>query len=552
VKKTKELIDEMAEVTPTQKQTLLQTTSPSSPFYLSTNACHNTLNNASDGQGLAGLLDEDAATYFHSDWYGKVADTHYLQVDMGAYNLSDLAFYYTTRDNGANCPTTIEVWGSTDGTTFNDKLYTFTGLPTDGAKTWESPMLSKAKDYSSLRFMVTTAEGGNKFFVMSRFGFAKCEATVQSMGEEYVAQGLTDDALISAYTSIHSAQEKIMVGGATSDELISLYDELSPKYNNLLTIYENAENDAFTAKQAELQTWINTLNGFFGDSECGTVTPVNATSFTLSTTDSNDAYYLTGGPGAASEGSVDNLLEDNVTSYYVSNWKAQTEPPYLQVRLPEGKTLSEFTFTFTSRDGGKAPTPTEIVVSGSNDGTTFTPIETFTKENDGFPEAANTDNKNAGKAVTWNSPTITASTAYQYLRFTVTKSYRPTGGETDANGFYHYSISKFGLGTPSGYSITLGAKAGGVTKELLLESYNVVATADATLTMATTEEQLQKAIDKLKEQKTALEQAQQIAVKYSVVVVGGNGNGGIVYKNVSIKNEDYEITYEPQIITIYV
>jgi hypothetical protein len=27
-------------------------------------------------------------------------------------------------------------------------------------------------------------------------------------------------------------------------------------------------------------------------------------------------------------------------------------------------------------------------------------------------------------------------------------------------------------------------------------------------------------------------------------------NGGIVYKNVSIKNEDYEITYEPQIIYI--
>ena len=533
VKKTKELIDEMAKVTPTQKQTL-QITSPSSPFYLSTNACHNTLNNANDGQGLAGLLDEDVATYFHSDWYGKVADTHYLQVDMGAYNLSDLAFYYTTRDNGANCPTTIEVWGSTDGTTFNDKLYTFTGLPTDGAKTWESPMLSKAKDYHSLRFMVTTAEGGNRFFVMSRFGFAKCEATVQSMGEEYVNPTLTDDALISAYASIHKAQEKIVVGGATLEELTSLYDELSSKYNNLLTIYEDAAKTAFTAKQTELQTWIATLNGFFGDNECGTVTPVDATSVTLSTTNSSDAYYLTGGPSGPSEGNISNLLNDNVTSYYVSNWNAQTEAPYLQVRLPEGKTLSEFTFTFTSRDSGNAPTPTKIVVSGSNDGTTFTPIKTFTKANDGFPEAAN--NASSGKAVKWESPTITAATAYRYLRFTVTESYRSSGGETDANGNYHFGISKFGLGIASGYSITLGAKAGGVTKELLLESYNVVATADVTLTMATTEEQLQKAIDKLKEQKTALEQAQQIAVKYSVVVVGGNGNGGIVYNSVEYKN----------------
>ena len=534
VQQTKELIGEMAEVTPTQKQTL-QTEYPSSPFYLSTNACHNTLNNASDGQGLAGLLDENVATYFHSDYNGKVSGTHYLQVDMGASNLSDLAFYYTTRDNGNNCPTTIEVWGSTDGTTFNDKLYTFTGLPTDGAKTWESPMLSKAKDYRSLRFMVTTAEGGNRFFVMSRFGFAKCEATVQSMGEEYVDQALTDDALIHAYASIHKAQEKIVVGGATLNELTSLYEGLLTKYDALLTIYENAENAAFTAKQAELQTWINKLNGFFGDSECGTVTPVDATSFTLSTTNSNDAYYLTGGPSGPSEGNISNLLNDNVTSYYVSNWSAQTEAPYLQVRLPEGKTLSEFTFTFASRDSGNAPTPTKIVVSGSNDGTTFTPIKTFTKANDGFPEAAN--NASSGKAVKWESPTITAATAYRYLRFTVTESYRSSGGETDANGNYHFGISKFGLGTPSGYSITLGANAGGVTKELLLESYNVVATASATLAMATTEEQMQKAIDKLQEQKTALEQAQQMAVKYSVVVVGGNGNGGIVYNSVEYKND---------------
>ena len=536
IKNTKGLIDEMAEVTPIQKQTL-QITSASSPFYLSTNACHNTLNNASDGQGLLGMLDEDVETYFHSDWYGTVNDVHHLQVDLGsnAMDLSEYVFYYTTRANGANCPTTIEVWGSTDGTNFNDKLYTFTDLPTDGKQTWESPMLSKATKYRSLRFKVTAAEGGNKFFVMSRFGISKCEATVQSMGEAYTAQGLTNEQLVAAYADIHAAMDKIKVGATTVEDLETLYSNLETKYNTLLTIYENAANAAFLAKQAELQTWINTLNGFFGEDECGTVTPVEGTDFTLSTTNSNANYYLTGGPNEPSEGSITNLLKDNVTDYYVSNWSdTQSEHPYLQVRLPEGKELSEFTFTFTSRDGGNAPTPTEIVVSGSNDGT-FTPIQTFTKEANGFPEHA--DGAQSGKAVKWTSPTIKASTAYRYLRFTVTKAYRSSGGSgANSKGIYHFGICKFGLGAPSGYDVTLGADAGGVTEAMLLETHNLIATAEATLTMATREEQLQKAIDRLQAQKTMLEQAQQFAVKYSVVVVGGNGNGGLKYNNVVHKN----------------
>lgn len=527
VKKTKELIDEMAEVTPTQKQTLLQTTSPSSPFYLSTNACHNTLNNASDGQGLAGLLDEDAATYFHSDWYGKVADTHYLQVDMGAYNLSDLAFYYTTRDNGANCPTTIEVWGSTDGTTFNDKLYTFTGLPTDGAKTWESPMLSKAKDYSSLRFMVTTAEGGNKFFVMSRFGFAKCEATVQSMGEEYVDQALTDDALINAYASIHKAQEKIVVGGATLEDLTSLYDELSPKYAALEVIYNKAKSAGYTTIKNQLSALIDETNTLINT--CATFKVTTGEPLTLSVTPGDDVNYLTAGPNSTqSEGALSNLIDNDSGTSFTSNWDSQTGNPYLQVQLPDEDKLSKFTFTFTARQGGGAPTPSIIVVSGSNDGQDFTPIATFTKEEHGFPAAA------SGKQ--WISPEVTAEAAYKYLRFTVTKSERATSGADAQGGYYHFGISHFGVSTVSETVITLLPAAGGATQEDVLAAYNQKAESQAVYDMATTEAQLQKAIDKLKEQKTALEQAQQLAVKYSVVVVGGNGNGGIVYNSVEYKS----------------
>ena len=447
VQQTKELIDEMAEVTPMQKQTL-QTTSSSSPFYLLTNACHNTLNGANDGQGLAGLLDEDAATYFHSDYNGNVSDTHYLQVNLGSVkDLSEYIFYYTTRADGNNCPTTIEVWGSTDGSTFNDKLYTFdSGLPTDGKQTWESPMLTAAKTYSSLRFMVTAAEGGKKFFVMSRFGIAKCEATVQSIGKEYAAQGLTNDALISAYASIHKAQDKVKVGGFTSNELTSLYDELSPKYAALEVIYNNAKSAGYTTIKSQLSVLIDETNTLINT--CATFKVTTGEPLTLSVTPGDGVNYLTAGPNStASEGDLSHLIDNDSGTSFTSNWASQTGNPYLQLQLPDEDKLSKFTFTFTARQGGGAPTPSIIVVSGSNDGQDFTPIATFTKEEYGFPDAA------SGKQ--WISPKVTAEAAYKYLRFTVTKSERTNSGADAPGGYYHFGISHFGVSTVSETVITL-------------------------------------------------------------------------------------------------
>lgn len=481
------------------------------------------------------LCDNDPATYLHTDYSDKApSEDHYIRIDVGSGDeLKEFCLSYRTRKSGNLCAPTkmaIEVSNDADATTWVTLRDITSGLPTTGNTIYTAEDLGDGSAYRYVRVRVyfnstDQQKNGHYYFIMSELGLSTANY-VATLNEDYTS--IASSTLLEAYYALQSAQEQITKENVAEYE--NAYNGLNSKYAALLSARNDAENATFQAKKTELQTWINKLNGFFGDNECGTVTPVDATSVTLSTTDSNDAYYLTGGPGAASEGSVDKLLEDNVTSYYVSNWNAQTEPPYLQVRLPEGKKLSEFTFTFTSRDGGKAPTPTEIVVSGSNDGTTFTPIETFTKENDGFPEAANTDNKNAGKAVTWNSPTITASTAYQYLRFTVTKSHRPTGGETDANGFYHYSISKFGLGTPSGYSITLGANPGGVTEELLLESYNVVAAASATLDMATTEEQLQKAIDKLQAQYNALEEAKNEAIDFTIS--SNIAGGGVRYKDV--------------------
>ena len=46
------------------------------------NACHNTLNSSSDGQGIPGLLDGNNDTYFHSSWGTKINEHHYLEVTL--------------------------------------------------------------------------------------------------------------------------------------------------------------------------------------------------------------------------------------------------------------------------------------------------------------------------------------------------------------------------------------------------------------------------------------------------------------------------------------
>ena len=526
IEKTESLVDEMTTVE--GKGTIDMST------------CSITSNATETGHETKYLLDGNAGTYFHTVWASSsVGEPHYLQVDLGeAKSLSEFVWTYTTYTTNwnADLPATVKVTGSADNQLWSD-IATLTDLPSEKGTDYKSAVLgSSNQNFRYLRFTVTATSTGGKvngqyYFGLGEMGLTRMSTFVETIDDRY-ANFITAEEVATVCDQVYAAQQTIALGSATSNDVAAL----QAQYDILLQAHQNANNVEFNAKKEELLALISSTNSLIN--ECGTVTPVDATSVTLSTTNNSDAYYLTGGPSGPSEGSVDNLLEDNVTSYYVSNWNAQTEHPYLQVRLPEGKTLSEFTFTFTSRDGGRAPTPTEIVVSGSNDGATFTSIETFTKENDGFPEAANTDNKDAGKSVTWNSPIITASTAYQYLRFTVTKSERSNGGETDANGFYHYSISKFGLGTPSGYNITLGANAGGVTKELWLETRNAVAAAQASHDMATTEEQLQKAITKLTAQKVAFENAKKSSSTYSVIVVGGNENGGIIYNNVEYKDND--------------
>lgn len=78
---------------------------------ISSNACHNTLNpNKIDGAGLAGLLDGDPSTYFHSAWQNGPKDWHYLEVELPDGEYSAFSFKFISRQSWpGQLPSELEI-----------------------------------------------------------------------------------------------------------------------------------------------------------------------------------------------------------------------------------------------------------------------------------------------------------------------------------------------------------------------------------------------------------------------------------------------------------
>ena len=66
-----------------------------SNFY--SNADHNTVSGGTDGQSYEGLVDDNADTYFHSDWSGKITEPHYLEVTLPNGGYSAVSFKMVAR-----------------------------------------------------------------------------------------------------------------------------------------------------------------------------------------------------------------------------------------------------------------------------------------------------------------------------------------------------------------------------------------------------------------------------------------------------------------------
>ena len=142
---------------------------------------------------------------------------------------------------------------------------------------------------------------------------------------------------------------------------------------------------------------------------------------TLQTTDAAAPYYLSTNAQEPSEGPITNLLDGNTGTFFHSTWSG-TQPDgnhYLQIDMGEDDDIGIFSFGFTNRqhasntaENGKH-SPTEILVKGSADGSSFTEITTLTTA-DGLPTATGTVSTFASGNIGNPSP------RYRYLRLEVT------------------------------------------------------------------------------------------------------------------------------------
>ena len=137
---------------------------------------------------------------------------------------------------------------------------------------------------------------------------------------------------------------------------------------------------------------------------------VTTTELPLQVTNANNDYYLWTNNPETSEGPIKDLIDGNSNTFFHTNWHGGGETPHwIAVDLGNGNSLSEFSFSYKTRDfNGGDDFPDAIQVLGSNEKTgTYTPVYTI---NSGLPQARNTS---------WGPATVSSENAYRFYRFVV-------------------------------------------------------------------------------------------------------------------------------------
>lgn len=264
------------------------------------------------------------------------------------------------------------------------------------------------------------------------------------------------------------------------------------------TLYTTGGTDLHTLADEEKEEEIRALGGLIDLAEAlieevaVSVNPTGKeTAIGLQANDPNAAFYVstnadqnTGG-GKQDGGGIAALVDNNTNTYFHSRWggTAVNAPHHIQIDLGDGNSINTFKFSYVAHN---APDPTTIVVSGSNDGTNFTPIDTITKDV-------------IAVSSTYTSKVFESATAYRYLRFAVTASSR-SGLGSSFGSYFCFGMKEFDL-----YKVTSTAevapkykKLADVTNEETATVYDCLAEALYVYNNGGTADEMQAAYNALK------------------------------------------------------
>lgn len=257
----------------------------------------------------------------------------------------------------------------------------------------------------------TTQKNAEYFYLVSK-GTQDENATY---GASKTVYNITTSSTAAGSTCLHcygTTNPKSHTGGAADNP----NDGGGSKWT-----FEEATDVTLATINASLADYMATLSEakttFASSVASVTVTPLSLTATVASTNDASADNYLwsnaphTSGDDAA--GGCAALLDGNTSTYFHSRYSGGGDDPneyhYLQINnITDAPTT--FRLRMTSRNASNKPT--ELLISGSTDGTNFVPITTLRKT-DYTPLFAGSGQES------YVSKVLSTGTAYTYLRFTV-------------------------------------------------------------------------------------------------------------------------------------
>lgn len=216
-------------------------------------------------------------------------------------------------------------------------------------------------------------------------------------------------------------------------------------FEEATTVTLTTINTSLAEYMASLNAAKATLASLVAPFNSVAVTPLSLQATQASTKDDDAQNYLwsnaphTSGDDAA--GGCAALLDGNTYTYFHSRYSGGGDNPnayhYLQINKITGG-LTTFRLRMTSRNENNKPT--ELLISGSTDGTNFVPITTLRKE-DYTPLFAG-----SGKE-SYVSKVLQVAEPYTYLRFTVKQTNTP-GSKYGSYPFF--TLSEFAIDKVTG------------------------------------------------------------------------------------------------------
>lgn len=204
-----------------------------------------------EGGYMSYLLDNNASTYWHSDWHGYVTEPHYIQIDFAEPISCDLSLYVMRRVTSSDHPTRVGLYGSNDKSDWVPIGQFQLGNAVSGQSFTSPPLSLGGNAYSHLRLVIEETTTGHIFghFAELHLYEGVC------IGPSYLVDlGVNATAFKN---SIDEAEAATSITWRVVSDLQQAYDDFMAEFARI----KNGETPSFVQYSNLPSLFINTYDG---------------------------------------------------------------------------------------------------------------------------------------------------------------------------------------------------------------------------------------------------------------------------------------------------